>query len=174
MNWIEKLDKKYEENTILQFVKFNLTGMLVAGVQLILANVLPFVFDGLTVKLPEALRGVFDAKTLFNGPNKYVVDGVVTWGYVLPFFLSNLIANIFGYFLNMRSVFRGKGRKWSIPAYCVILFSLILFTTWLQGAIVSALMKTDLKALARTIAMYAAGFVQLIVLFPLEKYILFK
>ncbi len=65
MNWIEKLDKKYEENTILQFVKFNLTGMLVAGVQLILANVLPFVFDGLTVKLPEALRGVFDAKRRF-------------------------------------------------------------------------------------------------------------
>ena len=54
MNWIEKLDKKYEENTILQFVKFNLTGMLVAGVQLILANVLPFVFDLLTRRLPEA------------------------------------------------------------------------------------------------------------------------
>ena len=174
MKWIEKLDKRFEGNTIWQFVKFNLTGMLIAGVQLILANVLPFVFDGFTEKLPEALRGVFDAKALFDSPSKYVVDGVVTWGYVLPFFLSNLIANIFGYFLNMRSVFKGKGRKWSLPAYCLILFSLILFTTWLQGVVVSALMKTDLKVFARTVAMYAAGFVQLIVLFPLEKYILFK
>ena len=164
MKWIEKLDKRFEGNTIWQFVKFNLTGMLIAGVQLILANVLPFVFDGFTEKLPEALRGVFDAKALFDSPSKYVVDGV----------LSNLIANIFGYFLNMRSVFKGKGRKWSLPAYCLILFSLILFTTWLQGVVVSALMKTDLKAFARTVAMYAAGFVQLIVLFPLEKYILFK
>ena len=56
MKWIGKLDKRFEGNTIWQFVKFNLTGMLIAGVQLILANVLPFVFDGFTEKLPEALR----------------------------------------------------------------------------------------------------------------------
>ena len=48
MKWIGKLDKRFEGNTIWQFVKFNLTGMLIAGVQLILANVLPFVFDGFT------------------------------------------------------------------------------------------------------------------------------
>ena len=66
MKWIGKLDKRFEGNTIWQFVKFNLTGMLIAGVQLILANVLPFVFDGFTEKLPEALRGVFDAKALFE------------------------------------------------------------------------------------------------------------
>ena len=44
----------------------------------------------------------------------------------------------------------------------------------LYGKHAAHVMKTDLKAFARTVAMYAAGFVQLIVLFPLEKYILFK
>lgn len=67
--------------------------------QLALANLLPLIFDGVTAKLPPVIRPVFQPDTLFNGPSPYVVDGVVTWGYVLPFFLSNFIVNIYGYFI---------------------------------------------------------------------------
>ena len=103
-----------------------------------------------------------------------MVDGVVTWGYVLPFFLSNFIANIYGYFMNMKTTFRGKGSRSGLAAYLLILTALILFSTWLQGWITARLSVTAIAALARTIAAMAAGLVQVAVLFPLEKYVLFK
>ena len=98
----------------------------------------------------------------------------MTWGYVLPFFLSNLIANIYGYFVNMKATFKGKGSKGSIVIYLVTLVALILFSTWLQGVIVAYLSGTKLDAMARTFAALTAGLVQMAVLFPLEKYVLFK
>ena len=104
-------------------------------------------FDGVAAKLPPVLRPVFRPDTLFEGPSPYVVDGVVTWGYVLPFFLSNFI---------------------------LILTALILFSTWLQGWITARLSAAGFAALARTIAAMAAGLVQVAVLFPLEKYVLFR
>ena len=79
--------------------------------QLALANLLPLIFDGVTAKLPPVLRPVFRPEALFEGHSPYVVDGVVTWGYVLPFFLSNFIANIYGYFMNMKTTFGGKGSR---------------------------------------------------------------
>ena len=142
--------------------------------QLALANLLPLIFDGVTDKLPSVLRPVFRPDIFFEGPSPYVVDGVVTWGYVLPFFLSNFIANIYGYFMNMRTTFRGKGSRKGLAAYLLILTALILFSTWLQGWITAKLAATAFAALARTIAAAAAGLVQVAVLFPLEKYVLFK
>ena len=59
-------------------------------------------------------------------------------------------------------------------AYVVILTLLILFSTWLQGYITARLDRTALASLARTIAAMAAGLVQVAVLFPLEKFVLFK
>lgn len=174
MGLINKLDEKYGNNGVWQFVKFNLVSMFLAVIQLVLANLLPLVFDSMTAKLPSFLQPIFDAKTLFDGDSKYVVDGVVTWGYVLPFFLSNFIANLIGYFINMKTTFRGKGTRAGLIAYFVILIVLILFTTWLQGLVTARLSTTSWAVLARTIAMYAAGFFQLITLFPLEKYVLFK
>ena len=103
-----------------------------------------------------------------------MVDGIVTWGYVLQFFLSNFIANIYGYFMNMKTTFRGKGSRGGLVAYLLVLTALILFSTWLQGWITARLSVTSLAGLGRTIAAMAAGLVQVAVLFPLEKYLLFK
>ncbi len=98
----------------------------------------------------------------------------MTWGYVLPFFLSNFIANIYGYFMNMKATFRGKGTRAGLIAYLVILCLLILFSTWLQGFLFGRLQGTSLAALGRTVAAMAAGLVQMLVLFPLEKFVLFR
>jgi len=174
MSLLKKLDARYGDRAIWQFIKFNLVSTSITLVQLLLANLLPLVFDGVTAKLPPLLRPVFDPKLLFDGPSRYVVDGVVTWGYVLPFFLSNFIANIYGYFMNMKTTFRGKGSRGGLIAYLVILTALILFSTWLQGVITARLGVTTLAPFARTIAAMAAGFVQVAVLFPLEKFVLFK
>ena len=168
MSLLRKLDTRFGDSTLWQFIKFNLVSFSISLLQLALANLLPLIFDGVTAKLPPILRPVFRPDTLFEGPSPYVVDGVVTWGYVLPFFLSNFIANIYGYFVNMKTTFRGKGSRGGLVAYLLIL------STWLQGWITARLSATTFAALARTLAAMAAGLVQVAVLFPLEKYVLFK
>ena len=174
MSFLKKIDTRFGDSTLWQFVKFSLVSVSITLLQLALANLLPLIFDGVTAMLPPVLRSVFRPDILFEGPSPYVVDGVVTWGYVLPFFLSNFIANIYGYFMNMRTTFRGKGSRKGLAAYLLILTALILFSTWLQGWITAKLAATAFAALARTIAAAAAGLVQVAVLFPLEKYVLFK
>ena len=170
----KKIDNRFGDSSLWQFVKFNLVSFSITLLQLALANLLPLIFDSVTAVLPPLLRPVFQPETLFEGPSRYVVDGVVTWGYVLPFFLSNFIANIYGYFMNMKTTFRGKGSRGGLVAYLLILTALILFSTWLQGWITARLAVTTLAGLGRTIAAMAAGLVQLAVLFPREKFVLFK
>ena len=174
VSFLKKIDRRFGDSTLWQFVKFNLVSFSITLVQLALANLLPMLFDGVTAKLPPVMRPVFRPDTLFEGPSPYVVDGVVTWGYVLPFFLSNFIANIYGYFMNRKTTFGGKGSRSGLIAYLLILTALILFSTWLQGWITARLTATAFGALARTIAAAAAGLVQVAVLFPLEKYVLFR
>ena len=71
----------------------------------------------------------------------------------------------------MKATFKGKGTKAGLFGYFAVLIFLILFTTWLQGYI-TAMMKGSSRA--RTVAALAAGMVQVAVLFPLVKYVLFK
>ena len=83
--------------TLWQIVKFLVVSGLVTIIQLALAALLPLVCDQIQTLLPEFLRGIFTPTMFTTGSaeaHKYVIDGVVTWGYVLPFLLSNLIANI--------------------------------------------------------------------------------
>ena len=174
MGLVQKLDTRFGDSALWQFVKFNLVSTSVSLLQLLLANLLPLAFAGVTAQLPPLLRPVFDPGTLFDAPSRYVVDGAVTWGFVLPFFLSNLLANIYGYFVNMKATFRGSGSRAGLAAYLVILSALILFSTWLQGIVTAKLAVTSLAPLGRTLAAMAAGLVQFAVLFPLEKYVLFR
>ena len=174
MSLLKKLDSRFGDSTLWQFIKFNLVSLSITLLQLALANLLPLIFDGVTAALPPFLRPVFQPETLFEGPSPYVVDGVVTWGYVLPFFLSNFIANIYGYFVNMKTTFRGKGSRTGLLVYLFVLTALILFSTWLQGWINARLAATAFAGLGRTIAAMAAGLVQVAVLFPLEKFVLFR
>lgn len=171
MGFIKDFDNRHADSAVWQFIKFNLVSMSITAVQLLLANLLPLVFDSVTTKLPGFLQPIFNPDVLFEGDSRYVVDGVVTFGYVRPFFLSNFIANIYGYFVNMKATFKGKGTRTGLIGYFVVLIALILFTTWLQGYI-TAMMKGS--SIARTVAALAAGMVQVAVLFPLEKYVLFK
>ena len=168
ISFLKKIDTRFGDSALWQFVKFNLVSFSITLLQLALANLLPLIFDGVTAKLPPVLRPVFRPEALFEGHSPYVVDGV------LPFFLSNFIANLYGYFMNMKTTFRGKGSRSGLVTYLMILSLLILFSTWLQGWITARLSATTFAALGRTIAAAAAGLVQVAVLFPLEKYVLFK
>lgn len=171
--------------TVWQLVKFLVVSGLVTIIQLVLANVLPLIFDGVTTTLPVFLQGIFKPDVIFDATTakgaeqigKYVVDGVVTWGYLLPFFLSNLIANIYGFYQNKKTTFKSDAPWYNFAIYIVLMIALILFSTWLQGWLVGVLAKINIgfiQGLARTIAGLAAGFVQMVVLFPMEKFVLLK
>ncbi|MGN0457345.1 MAG: hypothetical protein ACI4IL_00020 [Eubacterium sp.] len=171
--------------TIWQLVKFLVVSGLVTIIQLVLANVLPLIFDGVTATLPVFLQGIFDPNVIFDASTekgieqigKYVVGGVVTWGYLLPFFLSNLIANIYGFYQNKKTTFKSDAPWYNFAIYIVLMIALILFSTWFQGWIVGILAKVNvafIQGLARTIAGLAAGFIQMVVLFPMEKFVLLK
>jgi hypothetical protein len=57
------------------------------------------------------------------------------------------------------------------------MIALILFSTWFQGWLVGVIAKINwawIQPLARTIASLAAGFIQMVVLFPMEKFVLLK
>ncbi len=171
--------------TVWQLVKFLVVSGLVTIIQLVLANVLPLIFDSVTATLPAFLQGIFKPDVIFDASTaqgakqiaKYVVDGVVTWGYLLPFFLSNLIANIYGFYQNKKTTFKSDAPWYNFAIYIVLMIALILFSTWFQGWLVGVIAKAPwawLNSLARTIAGLAAGFVQMVVLFPMEKFVLLK
>ena len=221
-----------------QFVKFIVVSGLVTIIQLVLANVLPFVFDSVHSTIPHFLQGIFAPNTIFDASvfdlpindwletakqfmndtftkvdkdalnaaketlgagfkvmktqvntfvdiNKYVsgyaiengsiVKGVITWGYLLPFFLSNLIANIYGFYQNKKTTFKSDAPWYNFAIYIFLMIALILFSTWFQGWLYGVLSQISFLApLARTIGGLAAGFVQMIVLFPMEKFVLLK
>lgn len=167
-------DDRHSDSSLWEFVKFNVVSSSISVVQLVLANLLPLFFDSFTAPLPPFLQPLFDPKVLFQGESKYVVNGAVTWGYVLPFFLSNFIGNIYGYFVNMKATFKGKGSRKSMAIYLIVVFMLILFTTWLQGRVTALLTPGVLAPYARTIAAMLAGSVQFMAIYPLEKFVLFK
>lgn len=186
------LDNAAEEKgsfikTLWQLVKFLVVSGLVTIIQLALAALLPLVCYQIHNLLPEFLRGIF-TPTMFTAGSeeaqKYVIDGVVTWGYVLPFLLSNLIANIYGFYQNKKTTFKSDAPWYNFFIYIVLLLALILFSTWMQGAIVGALLKVEPtnwflnivtnESIARLLASMAAGFVQMVVLFPMEKFVLMK
>ena len=171
--------------TLWQLVKFLVVSGLVTIIQLALAALLPLVCDQIHTLLPEFLRGIFTPTMFTTGSaeaSKYVIDGVVTWGYVLPFLLFNLIANIYCFYQNKKTTFKSDSAWYNFVIYIVLLLALILFSTWMQGAIVGAMLKLEpsnwfLKivtneSVARLIASMAAGFVQMVVLFPMEKFVL--
>ena len=171
--------------TLWQLVKFLVVSGLVTIIQLALAALLPLVCDQIHTLLPEFLRGIFTPTMFSTGSaeaSKYVIDGVVTWGYVLPFLLSNLIANIYGFYQNKKTTFKSDSPWYNFVIYIVLLLALILFSTWMQGAIVGAMLKLEPsnwffkiitnESVARLIASMCAGFVQMVVLFPMDKFVL--
>ena len=158
-----------EKKTLKQMLKFILVSLLASAIQLVSVNVLFFMLRGWTPPLPGFLASIFTEQSVGAGNSN--------WGYVLPFFLSNLLANVVAYIQNKKRTFRSDAPKRNFVIYLIILFCLILFSTWLQGVVAGALLASEsqtLRNLAPTVAMACAGMLQMIVLFPLEKFVLLK
>ncbi|MCD7872128.1 MAG: hypothetical protein LUG21_02275 [Clostridiales bacterium] len=190
-DWLSKLDDKAESKggfikTLWQLVKFLVVSGGVTILQLLLAALLPLIFDKVTAELPAFLQAIFNPDAIFDVSTEagaadyalYAPNGIVTWGYVLPFFLSNAIANVFGYIENKKRTFKSDAPTYCFVIYIVLLVCLILFSTWLQGAIYGWLSSMDVafltNSIVRIIASLVCGFVQMVVLFPMEKFVLLK
>ena len=75
------------KKSLTQFIKFNVVSASVTMLQLLLVNVFFWLMKDWKAPLPEILSGIFN--------DAAVGAGNANWGYVLPFFLSNALANLF-------------------------------------------------------------------------------
>ncbi len=159
------MDRRKE---IIQVIKYLALGLSVTALQFILVNILPFIFSSWKTTLPPFLSAVFSEKTMGAGNSN--------WGYVMTFFLSNLLANIYGYFINRKTVFHSDSPSWCFVTFITVMTMLILFSTWLQGVISNAVSEGSdaLRPFANTIAAAACGFMQNVIVYPLEKFVLLR
>ena len=65
MNIWKKIDDRFGDSTLWQFIKFNLVSFSITLLQLALANLLPLIFDSVTTVLPSVMRPIFQPETLF-------------------------------------------------------------------------------------------------------------
>lgn len=149
-----------------QFVQFVAVSVQVSVIQILLVLLLPLLFKNITTPLTGFLGYVFTEDVIGVGNS--------TWGYILPYFLSVLIANAFGYSINRKKTFKSDAPKWHFILFVVCLLILIVISTWLQGVIVYFLDDFMWDAVARIIASLAAGIFLALTLFPLQKYVLLR
>ena len=169
--WLDKVDEKAANKgkgtkVLWQIVKFTIVGLLVTIIQIGLVNLLYFLMKNWTSPLTGLLGVVFSEDVMGKDHS--------TWGYVLPFFLSNLIANTVGYFLNKHKTFKSDAPAWHYIIYIVVLFLIIVFSTWIQGLIVNFLIGLGVETLGPTIAGLVAGSIQFVLLFPIQKFVLLR
>ncbi len=172
---------------LLQIVSMCLFGLAGGVIQTVLQYLLPLIFNPLQAALPGWLDFLYDVNTLFDTTtaaglrdyDRYVVEGAhgltVTWGYMLPFFLANIAANIFVYIMNKKYTFKSSAPRWHFILYFVIMVATILFTTWLQGVCYPWILSWGvswLNPLARVICILPAGLVQTVVFFIAQKLLL--
>ncbi len=158
-----------KDKSIIQIIRYLIAGATITVLQFILVNVFPLMFSSWQSPLPSFLSGIFSEGIMGEGNSN--------WGYVMTFLLSNLIANVYGYFINRKAVFNSDS-----PGYCFVIFfavitSLIIFSTWLQGVISNRIAGSGALCMhkwANTIAAAAAAFMQNIIVFPLEKFVLLR
>ena len=131
------------KKTLWQIIKFTIVSCLVSILQIVLVNLF----------------------TWISSPDRQ-------W----PYLMSNLLANVYGYYRNRETTFKAASKPWSLPVYIVVLLILIglmtPFQVWVAGLAGNA-DSPFLRDMAPTIASMSAGMIQFLVLFPLEKHVLF-
>ena len=106
LEFYKKWDDKNSESQLWQFVKFNIVSSSISILQLLLANILPLIFDSFRVPLPSFLQPLFDPEVLFTGESRYVVDGAVTWGpdAIHALYRMESVEYNAGIYMNMRAL----------------------------------------------------------------------
>lgn len=169
--YLDGLDGKIESKgkvhkNIWQFFKFSFVSCIITLIQLALLYSMYYLMKNWKEPLPGFLATIFSKEIVGVDHDN--------WGYMLPFFLSNFIANTVGYFLNKRRTFKSDSPIWHYVIYIVVLIILITFSTWLQGILTNVFIQWGVEVIGPFIAMSIASFIQFIVLFPLQKFVLLR
>lgn len=168
-SWLQKIDDKAEAKgktakLFWQIAKFTVICTFTTGIQLLLVNLLYLWLKEWKAPLPNFLESIFSPSVVGEGNDN--------WGYVLPFFVSNAVSNTIAYFLNKKKTFRSDSPLWHFVIYIGVIVFLVLIMTWFQGVMVAWMIGSIVEGLAPTIASLTAGFIQAVVLFPLQKFVL--
>lgn len=171
IKFLDNLDDKFEKKgklfkNLWQLFKFGFVSFIITVIQLGLLYLMYYLMKGWTEPLPGFLAVIFSPET--------VGEDHANWGYMLPFFLSNFIANTIGYFLNKSRTFKSDAPIWHYLVYIVVLIILIMFSTWFQGVLMNVFIVWGVEVIGPFIAMNLAGFVQFLVLYPLQKFVLLR
>jgi len=171
IKFLDNLDDKFEKKgklfkNLWQLFKFGFVSFIITVIQLGLLYLMYYLMKGWTDPLPGFLAVIFSPET--------VGEDHANWGYMLPFFLSNFIANTIGYFLNKSRTFKSDAPIWHYLVYIVVLIILIMFSTWFQGVLMNVFIVWGVEVIGPFIAMNLAGFVQFLVLYPLQKFVLLR
>ena len=169
--FLDNLDDRFEKKgklykNLWQLFKFGFVSFIITVIQLALLYLMYYLMKGWTEPLPGILAVIFSPET--------VGEDHANWGYMLPFFLSNFIANTIGYFLNKSRTFKSDAPIWHYLVYIVVLIILIIFSTWFQGVLMNVFIVWGVEIIGPFIAMNLAGFVQFLVLYPLQKFVLLR
>ena len=166
-NLDEKIDSKGKLwKNLWQFAKFGIVSAIITVIQVGLLYLMYYLMKSWVEPLPNFLQGIFSSEIVGEGHDN--------WGYVLPFFLSNFIANTVGYFLNRSRTFKSDAPFWHYLLYTLVLFALILFSTWVQGVLTNVFIGWGLEGIGPFFAMSVAGFIQFLVLYPIQKFVLLR
>ena len=171
IKFLDNLDDRFEKKgkvykNLWQLFKFGFVSFIITVIQLGLLYLMYYLMKGWTEPLPGILAVIFSPET--------VGEDHANWGYMLPFFLSNFIANTVGYFLNKSRTFKSDAPIWHYLVYIVVLIILIMFSTWFQGVLMNVFIVWGVEIIGPFIAMNLAGFVQFLVLYPLQKFVLLR
>lgn len=171
IKFLDNLDDKFEKKgklfkNLWQLFKFGFVSFIITVIQLGLLYLMYYLMKGWTDPLPGFLAVIFSPET--------VGEDHANWGYMLPFFLSNFIANTIGYFLNKSRTFKSDAPIWHYLVYIVVLIILIMFSTWFQGVLMNVFIVWGVEVVGPFIAMNLTGFVQFLVLYPLQKFVLLR
>ncbi len=157
------------DKTSTQFIKFLLIGGIGTIIQLVTVNALFSLLKEWKAPLPSFLTIVFTERTLGTGN--------ANWGYVLPFFISNLLSNTYSYIHNLKGNFKTSVPEYYFAIYIGLLAILITLATWISGVVANILISTQVNwivNLAPTLGSITAGIIYTLILFPIEKFVLFK
>ena len=170
-NKLDNLDDHIESKgkvhkNLWQLIKFGIVSFIITIIQLGLLYLMYYLMKSWKEPLPTFLANIFSEKSVGKDHDN--------WGYVLPFFLSNFIANTIGYFLNKRRTFRSDSPLWHYFLYIGVLVALILFSTWFQGMMNNWFIDLGMESIGPFVAMNTAGFIQFLVLYPIQKFVLLR
>ena len=161
--------KTTTDKTSKQFFKFLIIGAIGSIIQIASVNILFQLLKNWKAPLPQFMAGIFNEAVLGVGNDN--------WGYVLPFFVSNLLSNTYSYIHNMKGNFKTNAPGYYFAIYIALLVILIVASTWISGVIANFLMSTNVDFLVKlgpTIGSILSGIVYTLILFPIEKFILFR